>query len=265
MEKKKKFHYILYFQYLGFRYHGWQKQKNVKTVQFMLERTLEFVLGNKGYKTLGASRTDSMVSALKSACQITLYEDCEPAFLLEELNKNLPADIKALSIERSQAKFSVINHPKTKTYHYFFSNEKKAWPFAAPYMCNIVEPLNIDLMDKGAGIFEGRHCFKAYCHRPNPQKIFDREVLSSQIAKNDLLQANFFPPESFVYTVKGEGFMRHQIRLMMGALFRLGRGELTLNDLERSLMPEAEPVGFIAPASGLVLGDLDFRAATQKN
>ena len=83
--------------------------------------------------------------------------------------------------------------------------------------------------------------------------------MHSRIEENELLQANFFPDKTFLYTVKGEGFMRHQIRLMMGALFRLGRGEKTLEDIQNSLKEQAECIGFVAPASGLILGDLKFK------
>lgn len=257
---KEEFHYLFKFQYLGFRYHGWQKQVNVKTVQLMLEKTLTFILERKDFKVLGASRTDSMVSAMESACKLTLPIDCEPEELLEALNKNLPADIKGLSLDRASAKFAIINHPKTKTYYYLFSNEEKAWPFAAPFMCNILQPLDIAAMQEGAKLFQGRHHFEAYCYKPNPQKVFERTVEFSEISENTLLSANFFPPKTYLYTVKGEGFMRHQIRLMMGALFRLGRGEITLNDIQDSLRAGASPVGFVAPASGLILGKLDFKS-----
>lgn len=226
----------------------------------MLDRTIQFILGHDHFKTLGASRTDAMVSAMKSACKISLNEEVDCSEFFEKLNQNLPADIKALELTPSEESFQVIGHAKTKTYYYLFSNEDRAWPFAAPYMCNIPEPLDIDLMREGAKLFKGSHCFAGYCYKPSPQKVFQRNVLFSEIAENKLLTANFFPPSSFLYTVKGQGFMRHQIRLMMGALFRLGRKEIGLEDIKASLKPEArESIGFVAPASGLILGELSFQ------
>ena len=46
---QKKFFYLIELQFLGFRYHGWQKQKDVKTVQHMLDRTLHFILEHENY------------------------------------------------------------------------------------------------------------------------------------------------------------------------------------------------------------------------
>lgn len=255
MEKR---HYLLRIEYLGFRYHGWQKQPAVKTVQHMLDRTLVFILEHDKFKTLGASRTDSMVSATDAAVSLTIRQEIDCDWLYKALNRNLPADIRCLSVEAQDEPFSVISSPKEKTYHYFFSNEQRPWPFSAPYMCNFLEPLDIGLMKKGAKLFEGHHDFKAYCYRPSPEKQFERTIELSEVSANDVLTASFFPENSYVYTVKGEGFMRHQIRLMMGALLRLGKGEISISDLEVSLKPGAEPIGFIAPASGLMLGRISF-------
>ena len=78
--------YLLELQFLGFRFHGWQKQIDVKTVQFMLDRTLTTVLGEKHFKTLGASRTDSMVSANHHFCQL-MIEDYEMSeTFIDDLN-----------------------------------------------------------------------------------------------------------------------------------------------------------------------------------
>ena len=58
----KRSYYIIEIQYLGFRFHGWQKQPEVNTVQRMIERTLSYVLEHKKFKTLAAGRTDAKVS-----------------------------------------------------------------------------------------------------------------------------------------------------------------------------------------------------------
>jgi tRNA pseudouridine38-40 synthase len=59
--------------------------------------------------------------------------------------------------------------------------------------------------------------------------------------------------------VIGKGFMRNQIRLMFGALIKLGRGEVTLDYIENTLKQESEEVmDYIAPASGLILHTVNF-------
>ena len=64
---QKRFFYLVNVQFLGYRFHGWQKQPNTKTVHLMIDRTLKYILGEQKFKTLGAGRTDAMVSANQAA------------------------------------------------------------------------------------------------------------------------------------------------------------------------------------------------------
>jgi len=81
-----------------------------------------------------------------------------------------------------------------------------------------------------------------------------------EIVENTVLQANFFPEKSYVLKVKGKGFLRYQIRLMMGVLFELGRGKVDLDFIKASLAEDNDRLHLpsIAPSSGLQLYDLDF-------
>ena len=73
---RKRFYYIIELQYLGFRYHGWQKQPNVNTLQRMVERTVSYVLKHKDFKVLASGRTDAKVSANQT--YIELFVDYQP-------------------------------------------------------------------------------------------------------------------------------------------------------------------------------------------
>lgn len=257
---QKKHFYLIEVQYLGFRYHGWQRQPGVKTVQEMIERTLKYILQEKPFKILGASRTDAMVSATQAAFELFLENPEDPDELIAAFNENLPADIRAIAIEEVDAQFNVIQHAKEKEYLYLFSYGEKNHPFAAPYITYIQSELDVDLMKEGARLFQGVHNFREYCYKPNDGTQFNRQVLLSEIVDNDILTANFFPDRSFVYRVKGMGFMRNQIRLIMGRLFRLGKHEITLDEIQNSLdKPALSPEYFIAPASGLMLHKMHFK------
>lgn len=257
---KKNYFYLIEVQYLGFRYHGWQRQPEVKTVQEMIERTLRFILQDKPFKILGASRTDAMVSANQAAFELFLQEPEQEDQVLIDLNENLPADIRAVSIKRVDERFNVIQHAKEKEYLYLFSYGEKNHPFAAPYLTNIHADLDIGLMKEGAGLFKGIHNFKSYCYKPKKDTQFVREILVSEVVENTMWKANFFPAESFIYRVRGMGFMRNQIRLMMGKLFRLGKHEICLSDIVASLKEPSESTEYyIAPASGLMLHQMDFK------
>ena len=222
---------------------------------------MKFVLPDCQTKILGSSRTDAMVSANEAAFELFLYDEPLsdfPAFL-SLFNKNLPQDILANSIVEVDNLFNIIQDPKWKEYIYLFSFGEKNHPFCAPLMATIQDDLNIDLMMTGAKLFEGSHNFKNYCVAPSENTSFERAIMKSKITVNQVYTANFFPETSYVYTIQGAGFLRSQIRLMMGTLIQLGKGELQLIDIEESLQPEnTQVMNYIAPASGLILNRIEF-------
>ncbi|MDO6736458.1 tRNA pseudouridine(38-40) synthase TruA [Wenyingzhuangia sp. 2_MG-2023] len=248
-------YYLIQFQYLGFRFHGWQKQPEVKTIQGTLEKTFRFIFKHDNFKTLASGRTDTMVSANEALCHLTTKTFYETDWLFHQLNKNLPQDIQILKIESVSADFDILQNTKQKEYHYLFSHGEKIHPFCAPLLTGKNHVLDIELMQQGAKLFEGKHNFKKYTVRPSENTKFVRTVLSSEILENTLYQANFFPKNSFIYRVKGPGFMRYQIRMMMGQLFLLGMHETTLEEIKNSLIfwDTDHKNKEIAPASGLIL------------
>jgi len=254
-----QYFYLIHIQYLGFRFHGWAKQPHLKTVHFMVDKTMEFVLGHKQFKTMGCSRTDSMVSAHHSAFELFVNEPLNAQQLLIDINSNFPADLKAIQVDVVDKSFNIINTPKTKEYLYMFCFGEKPHPFTASLMMSFEENLNIEVMQKGAKLFEGSHNFKVYCTKPSEHTNFLRMIELSEIIENEIYTANFFPTKSYLFRIRSKGFMRNQVRLIMGQLIRLGKGDISLEDIEKSLEgTDSEPLHFIAPASGLILQEVDF-------
>lgn len=256
----KKYFYVFTIQYLGYRFHGWQKQPHVKTLHLMVDRTLNFILEGKRFKSLSSGRTDAMVSAENAAFELFLFEPIEDenAFL-ELFNYNLPQDIRATSIREVDAEFNIIKHSKIKEYLYLFTYGEKCHPFCAPIMTTILDDLDIDIMKQGAKLFEGEHYFKSYCYKPTDTGIYDREILLCELVENTIYTANYFPEKTYLLRVKGKGFMRNQIRLMMGTLIDLGKGKLSLDAIKTSLLPNSNvKMDYIAPASGLILNKIEF-------
>jgi len=256
----KKYYYVITVQFLGYRFHGWQKQPHVKTVHLMIDKTLKFILEKKPFKTLGSGRTDAMVSANEAAFELFLEEpitDFED--FLNLFNYNLPQDIRALSIREVDSEFNIIQNSKIKEYLYLFTQGSKNHPFCAPIMTTILEPLDIELMKQGAKCFEGYHNFKTYSYKATNEGVYNRTIDTCELFENNIFTANFFPETSYILRVRGKGFMRNQIRLMMGALIKLGRGDISIEYIKNSLKPESVKImEYIAPASGLILNKIEF-------
>ena len=256
----KKYFYVINIQYLGYRFHGWQKQPNVKTLHLMVDRTLNFILEGKYFKSLSSGRTDAMVSAESAAFELFLQEPIEDEIaFLELFNLNLPQDIRALDIKEVDDKFNIIQHSKIKEYLYLFTYGEKCHPFCAPIMTTILDVLDIELMKQGAKLFEGENYLKSYCYKPTDKGIYTREILTCELVENTIYTANYFPKKSYILRVRGKGFMRNQIRLMMGTLLDLGKGKLSIEDIRFSLLPNSiVKMDYIAPASGLILNKIEF-------
>lgn len=249
-----KFYYKVYVSYLGFRYFGWQKQKeDILTVQGTIEKAVSKFYTEGKFKTLGASRTDAKVSAFEQVFVLTIEKEFDPLYLLSKLNDELPQDIRILDVESCNKNFRVINDVKYKEYHYYFSNDQTSSPFFSPLIPNFEEKLDLDLMKKTSSLFLGSHNFINFTVEDSKDKIYQREILQSEIVEN---KNNFHTNEikSYIYIVRSSGFLRHQVRIMVGTLLNVGFQKTDIELVKASLKGEEVPkTGFMAPSSGLFL------------
>jgi len=258
---KKRYYYLIRVQFLGFRYSGWQKQPGQRTIEGMLLKTLKYLLPNQKFKIVGAGRTDAKVSALDAAFELILEETpiSDVSDFIKIFNNNLPADIKILKIDNINKDFNIIKDSKSKEYRYFFSFGDKNHPFCAAFMANILEDLDIKIMIEAAALYIGKHNFKAYTVKHGENKKVIRTITYCTIKENTEIKANFLPKHSYVLIICGKGFMRYQVRMIMGALILLGRGLLSLEEIQLSLTEDTNiKIPYIAPGSGLVLNKLEF-------
>lgn len=251
--------YLIHIEFLGFRYHGWQIQPGLKSVEGMINKTFSFILKHQGFKVLGCGRTDAKVSADDFAFELFLNEKIDTTLLLEQLNSNLPFDIRAKSVKEIDAKFNIIQHSKIKEYHYHFSFGEKSHPFNAPFIINFGEHLDIGLMQEAVKEFVGTHNFRRYATKPTENTIFEREIISASIESNTRFTGSSVPENAFVFKVSSKGFLRYQVRLMMAALIDVGNGIYTVEDIKNSLINFNEDVmKHNAPSSGLNLHKVSF-------
>lgn len=256
MTQIPKHYYLLRLSFLGFRFQGWQQQPGVKSVEGMVQKTLSFVLPGRSFKLLGAGRTDARVSALDFVSQFILngtpLEDLD-AFR-DEINKNLPADLKLMSVTSVSKDFNAIRDSIAKTYRYYFSFGTKPHPFCAPFLGYFPGLLDIERMKKAASLFVGTHNFKGFIVQPGPSSQLIRTITRCELAINAVLSASFFPEKTYYLDVTGPGFGRNQVRLMVSALVAVGRDEYHEESLKNTLLTgESTGIKHIAPASGLHL------------
>lgn len=257
-----KYNYLIKLQYLGYRLHGWQKQPNVKTVHSILDKTLKFICKDIRFKSMGVGRTDAKVSSTDYLFELFIDSEVKEHSFIKSFNLNSPSDVRVLNLKAIKSNtFNLIQHPKEKEYRYYFSFGEKNHPYSAPFMHGYMQKLNLEKMIKAARYFEGHHNFKRYCTKPTEHTQLEREINSCIIVENTFMTASFFPEKSYVLIVKGRGFLRNQIRLIMGAIAEVGKGNYTLDFIKDSLDPTSD-INFlktIAPASGLHLHKIELK------
>ncbi len=228
----------------------------------MVDKTFDYIFQHSNYRTLGCGRTDAKVSADDYAFELFVMNEMVAADLLSSLNRNLPADIRAKSVKAVDSSFNIIRSARTKEYHYHFSFGEKPHPFIAPFIRGFNERLNIEEMRKAAQYFEGSHNFKRYASKPSNDTELRREILSAKIEEDHKFSGSFAPQNTFVFKVRAAGFLRYQVRLMMGALIEVGRSNWSPEDIKESLINyDLAPIKHIAPSSGLVLHKVEFTEA----
>lgn len=251
--------YLIRIEFLGFRYHGWQKQPKYKTVHGMIDKTFDFIFKHSNYRTLGCGRTDAKVSADDYALELFTMEELNPKQLLEMLNVNLPSDVRAKSVDQVNAAFNIIQSVLSKEYHYYFSSGKKTHPYNASFIRDFGAQLDMEKMKESVKLFEGTHNFKRYASKPSPDANLEREIRLACIESNNKFTGQYVPQNAFVFKVKAKGFMRYQVRLMMGALIEIGKGTWSIEDLGQSFIDYNGPqIRHIAPSSGLVLHKVKY-------
>jgi len=120
-------------------------------------------------------------------------------------------------------------------------------------------------MKEAASFFMGTHNFKRFASKPSANTVFEREILLSVIEKNTRFVDAYTPMEAYVFKVRSKGFLRYQVRLMVGALVDVGRGDMTLEDLKETLDNfEGTQIRHIAPSSGLILHKVEFDWSSTK-
>ncbi|MEL6536949.1 MAG: tRNA pseudouridine(38-40) synthase TruA [Bacteroidota bacterium] len=251
--------YELIVEYLGYGYHGWQSQPQVKTVQGTLERVLRYVTGHERVRTLAAGRTDAGVSADAMPVQLILDQPVDTDAMLAKLNEHLPTDIRVIFWDKAPKGFNILEAVDWKMYSYRFSLRNLVSPSAAPFLAGVPGPLDTPRMEECAQLFEGTHDFRVYGYQ------VDQDTETQRTLRLSKLEYHFVPdedlPRHWELRVMSRGFMRHQVRLMAGAIIACGQGELSLDEVKQSLeKPEEANHYYLAPAPGLRLVMVKYKS-----
>ena len=241
-------HLKLTIAYDGTQYGGWQRQPNAITVQELLERALETLIGTR-VAIHGSGRTDAGVHARAQVASCTLTTRHSPLILCRALNAQLPKDIRVLGVREVNDGFHARFSARGKEYRYQVDCGAVADPFLRRYAWHHPHPLNVAAMRRAARLLKGRHDFAALSANPmrpaSRARGTVRTVSKLAVSKrNDLL----------TISVCADGFLYKMVRSIVGALVKVGEGKLTAEQL-KELVKTKKRTTLVetAPAHGLFL------------
>lgn len=242
--------YKMVIAYDGSRYNGWQKQGNTKdTIQGKLEKVLEKLEGRE-VEVIGAGRTDAGVHALGQVANVKLESKINGETLLQYLNQYLPEDIAVLSVKEVPMRFHSRLNATEKTYLYRIYRSEIPNPFIRKYTVTITEELDIEKMRMAAELLIGEHDFKSFCSLKKSKKSTIRTLYSITIEEIE---------EEIRISVRGNGFLYHMVRIIVGTLLEVGTGKKKPEEIEQILEKgERQAAGKTAPAHGLFLKEVKY-------
>ena len=206
----------LRLRYDGSAYHGWQRQRDLPTVQQTVEEAIEKVCGERVHVT-GCGRTDAGVHALRycanfrSGCTIPLDR------LPLALNTRLPGDIAVSAACETDESFNSIGSCQKKEYVYRILNRRIPDPFQEKRVCFFPSPLDIEAMRRAAAAFVGTHDFAAVRSVGTETKTTVRTVHWCEAVREG---------DYITVRVCADGFLYNMVRAMVGTMVYASYGKL---------------------------------------
>jgi tRNA pseudouridine38-40 synthase len=155
-------------------------------------------------------------------------------------------------------------HPRfdalAKTYRYRLFTGPVMSPFAVRYAWHVPESLDADAMAAAAALLVGEHDFSAFQSVGTDHESAVRVLCQSELARGSSLEREASAERPWLtYTVRGNGFLRHMVRAIVGTLVEVGRRRHppewvreVLESRDRGL------AGPTAPAHGLCLVAVEY-------
>ena len=236
--------YLLKFSYDGTLFHGFEKQDNYRTIQGEMENVLKYINNKQDTKLVASGRTDKGVHAKEQTAHVDISVNITPLKLKMAMNSLLPNDIHVISCEIVDENFHARYMVKEKIYEYKL-NMGEFDPIARNYIYQFNKKLDVKLMREAIKYFLGVHDFKAFTPSKDKRASYVREIYSASIEEEgDIL----------TFTFRGNGFIKYQIRNMVGLLIQIGLHKKDKDDILKILEGKNRSAGYrTAHPEGLYL------------
>lgn len=236
--------YKIIFSYDGSNFHGYQVQPKLRTIQNELEKAVSYLNQQTKTSVQSSGRTDRGVHALGQVAHFDLNITISEYKVKQGLNTLLPKDIHIIKVEKVRENFHARFSTTKKEYIYRI-NLLEYNPVMRNYEYQYGRELEIEKMKEAIQYFEGTHDFTAFVSSEDMREDKVRTIYKASITQGKGTLTILF---------QADGFMKYQVRNMVGLLIEIGTGKKQVNDVERILKRKDRQVSIkIAPAEGLYL------------
>ncbi len=260
----------LILSYDGADLAGWQVQPGRTTVQGALASAIGRLTG-ENVLPQGSGRTDAGVHALAQVASFATASMIPTENWMKALNDILPPSIRVLEVTEASPEFHARKSARAKTYRYRIHRGAICPPFLARYVWHYPYPLEESAMVAAARAVVGEHDFTSFA-AVDAERV-ERMVAGENVQTTTDRTSNVSPTnvrtisasswtregEELIYTVRGNGFLHHMVRNLVGTFLLVGKETVSLEDLRRILEArERTAAGATAPASGLYLVEVEY-------
>ena len=249
--------------YDGTDFHGWQIQPGRATIQGELAAAIERIT-REHVLPQGSGRTDTGVHARAQVASFELSAPIPPENLRRALNRTLPAAIRVLHVNHAGPEFHARHSVRAKTYEYRIFQGEICPPWLARYVYALNWPLDVERMRAAAEMVIGEHDFTSFA-ASDPDlsaRSCDATGEDEKAGNVRVIYSSRFEPEErdvLAYRVRGNGFLHHMVRNMIGTFIDAGRGHIRPEDVRRILAARSRSAaGATAPARGLFLDNVEY-------
>lgn len=245
----------LVLAYDGTDFSGWQVQPDAATIQGTLASAIGRITGEKVLPQ-GSGRTDAGVHALAQVATFVIESPIPAENLVKALNDVLPPAIRVLHAAEAPFEFHARKSARAKTYRYRIYRGAICPPFLARYVWHYPYPLDESAMQRGAQLIIGEHDFTSFA-AVDPERGCEEETISNV---REIFESRWEKTgDELTYTVRGNGFLHHMVRNLVGTFVLAGKGTLHPEDITRILQARnRSQAGATAPASGLFLVQVEY-------
>ena len=235
--------------YDGTRYRGWQRLAGRDdTIQGKLETALSRIL-EEPIEISGSGRTDAGVHAAGQVANFHCQSNMPCEKILSDLRRYLPEDIGIYSCKDASPRFHARLNAKEKTYRYRIWNSEMPCVFQRRFVSVMPEKLDVAAMESAAQQLLGEHDFAAFCGNAKMKKSTVRYIRAINITRQG---------EELWLEFTGNGFLHNMVRILVGTLVEVGRGDRTAESISALFSGKRADAGFLAPAQGLCLMEVFY-------